>query len=296
MKRFPLLLGIVCLSTTAFASDINIDYLFEVCQKAYPQDRDAAAGCLLKGAGVDGPGSEPSTEDLASLYGEPDDPLHVQQIRGNWGKQMLAHASSFEACKGETPMTEFYLCAITALDKEIEIHDHLFDSLKPPAWPKEATDRYVHIHALKATTQLALKCESLKDMDRSSCMGEDESSVNRFYAEPYRALIAKAYQHGKRARLEREATAQHLNQQLRQLEELRAQIRTHEHNIAQAQMMRLILQGFALRGGPLSNTFSVPPPTIQPPAFTPVVPRSPLLPPVSCTSRTVGGIVHTDCY
>ena len=65
---------------------------------------------------------------------------------------------------------------------------------------------------------------------------------------------------------------------------------------ARIQAAGMILQGFALRGGPLGS-FQPPASYVPytPPAFVPFpVPRS--LPPVSCSTRVVGAVAHTDCY
>ena len=81
----------------------------------------------------------------------------------------------------------------------------------------------------------------------------------------------------------------------------------HQRELARMQAAGMILQGMALQGGIVHPPQAVPynyhlapmvpiTPSPYPPAFTPGAPGSPLMPPVSCTTRTVGGIVYTDCY
>ena len=72
--------------------------------------------------------------------------------------------------------------------------------------------------------------------------------------------------------------------------------REHERDLVRMQAAGMILQGYALRGGPLGS-FQQPAPYVpyQVPAFAPApVPRS--LPPISCSTTAVGGYAQTNCY
>lgn len=74
--------------------------------------------------------------------------------------------------------------------------------------------------------------------------------------------------------------------------------REHELDLARTQAAGMILQGYAFRGGPLSNSMQqAPVSSMQPvvPLYTPA-PMMRSAPPVSCSSTVVGGYTHTSCY
>lgn len=84
--------------------------------------------------------------------------------------------------------------------------------------------------------------------------------------------------------------------QLREQERAIEQQRAHERDLVQQQAAGQALMGLGIGGGLFRNT--VQPAPVYHPSPTPILPLAAprLAPPVSCSNRQVGSVVHTDCY
>ena len=294
-----LLVAVLLITTAANATETSPDVgdLVGVCLKAHPEDSKAAVNCMMKGVGVD-PDAPPSTqEELNVMYGEPDDPIRVQEIQNNWAKQLDANLSSITACK-EQP--NFRQCLIEAASQELAIHEKLLESLKPPAWTSSLGLRYTNMYWQRARLREVVGCETLAAAEKATCHKKMTDEIDRTYLEAWNAFryialhIAKEHmeREGRRLAARQREIFSH-EQQLRQ-EESRAQ-REHELELARIQALGMALSG----GGP----FRIPmapvyqPPVYQAPAFTPA-PYQYLAPrqPTNCTSNIAGSYVYTNCY
>ena len=279
---------LIPINANAAETPPDVTYLIEVCQKAYPQDSKAAGQCFLKAAGFDPDAPPPTREELVSLYGELDDPKHVEEIQGHWAKEMLANQSSYLACKGQL---NFYKCFLEAADQELAIHEHLFESLKPPAWPSSAGTRYAITHASRATLRAFMGCESLASAEKATCLKKinETDEIDRNLSAGQRAYLEKGLEQVKRYQAARERKIRSLDQQLR-VEESRSQ-REHKLELARIQALGMFL-------GSRPFSWQQPMPTYQPPPpiqYAPVYQAPPVRPPVNCTTNTVGQYTYTNC-
>lgn len=289
-----LVLFFLPLPTPAAETSFDWQELAALCEKAYPQEAETRGECLRKAAGLDRPVSPPTPEELVAMYGEPDDPALVARAQRQWGKQMFDHQASILDCKGQS---DWQACSIAVFDKELAIHEQMFESLKPPAWPSTIGPRYAHIYAMRGALQLSVECDRLAS-SKKACADKDErmKQAERLYLDGWIAHIQKAKQHMDKHQALRERRAQQMEQDYQNA--LRAQ-REHELELARIGAAGMILQGFALSGGPLQNTMratQTPPVQLQPQTFFAPVPLMRPSPPVNCMSNVVGGVTHTNCY
>ena len=270
---------LIPINANAAETPPNMAYLIEVCTKAYPQDSKAAGQCSMKAAGFDPDAPPPTREELVSLYGGLDDPKHVEEIYGHWDKEMRTHQSSYRACIGEGQLIGRFKCLLEAADQELAIHEHLFESLKPPAWPSSAGTRYAITHALRATMRAFIGCESLASAEKETCMKKIDEK-NDLLLEGRIAYLEKGLEQVGRHLAARDRKIRSRDQQLR-AEESRSQ-REHELELARIQALGMFFGSGGFRGmrEPIS-------PMYQP---------QPVRPPVNCTTNMIGSSAYTNCY
>lgn len=283
---FALLLGPMASASLAATPSV-----VERCQLAHPTDHDAFRECVL--SGVKSLGPPPTDEELRAIYGEPDEPSTIRRLTVQWVENVLEHQSSYLVCKGPSSLT----CMATATNKELSMHEQLMESLKPQSWPKALAERYARTYMLRMLIPGTIACQEKRGIEYDACLkaflGRDPENL---FFDGYSAYMRKAVD-----RLQQIAEQQdrlHALQAERRREEIEQQ-RTHTHALMDAYVAGQILQSFGGNGPFQSVGKTAPSPPVETPPPSLLAPSAPAIrpiPPISCSSRQVGGVVHTDCY
>ena len=296
MPVMATLLFLLFLPSPAFAADANSEYLAEVCQKAYPQDQEAAAGCLVRAAEHDSQASMSDRDIYIEIFGQATDVETACQapLPSILEKTLQG---LIEACQSAPDLDA---CLLVSLDNERAQLSRYLDTLEP-AWWWDDDVRFALFQIMLKTAEGKNRCESLDPSSQPACIEQLPMIMSRATEEALQDLTDK-----------RSYRASH-HAMLRTLEvesRIEAQ-REHNREVAGIEAAARRTQGFALGGVALSNglyagryqpiapaPFYEPYPatTLQPPVAVAPGPISATPPPVSCTSRRDGGIVYTYCY
>lgn len=183
-------------------------------------------------------------------------------------------------------------CILLLLQQERASTSLMLDTVSPAAWPDADLTRFNFFHIMLRTAEAIKHCDTVAPADKQSCTDLVPLAQSRAGAEARQLVIAKRTAYDTRRAAELQAQDRQL-----QRHAVEAQ-RDQERELMQIQAAGMILQGYAFRGGPLSNSMQqAPVSSVQPvvPLYTPA-PMMRSAPPVSCSSTVVGGYTHTSCY
>ena len=295
MQLIATLLSLFLLSAPAFATDVNSEYLGEVCQNAYSQDREAATGCVVKATGLDSQASLSDRDIYIEIVGQATEAETAPQTPLASSLEKVLQVQ-IEACKS-TP--DLDACLLKSLDNERAQLSRYLDTLEPAlGWDDDV--RFALFHIMLKTAEGESRCESLDPTSKPACLEQIPMIMSRVTEEALRDLSdTRTY------RASHHVTLRNLEVERR----IEAQ-REHDKELARNEATARRLQGFALRGGPPSNTFNAAqyqpmarapfyepfPASYLPPLPIAPSPINPAPPPVSCATRNVGRTLYTDCY
>ena len=298
MKLTATLLFLFLLAAPAFPADVSSENLAEVCQQTYPQDQEAAADCVVKTAGQDSQTSLSDRDIYIEIVGQAPDAEAARQTSLGSNLEKALHVL-IEACQSASDLEA---CLLENLDKERAQLSRYLDALESALWWDDDV-RFALFHIMLKTAEGKNRCESLDPSAQPACVEQLPMIMSHATEEALQDLSDK-----RRYRASYHATLGNLEIENR----LEAQ-REQDKELFRVEADTRRLQGFALRGGALSlsnRLYAGQSKPIVPSPFYEPFPRSmlspggtiasspvvPLLPPVSCTPRSVGGTVYTDCY
>ena len=296
MKLTTTLLFLLLLPGLAFPADVNSEYLAGVCQQAHPQVQEAAAGYVMKTAGLDSQASMSDRDIYIEIFGQATDgETACQAPLPNTLEKALQ--GIIEACQSAPDLDA---CLLESLDNERAQLSRYLDTLEPVWWWDDDV-RFALFQIMLKTAEGKNRCESLDPSSQPACIEQlpmimsrateealQDVSDKRTYRASYHAML-------RTLEVERRIAAQ----------------REHDREVAGIEAATRRTQGIALGGVALSNGLSAgryqpiapapfyepfPATTLLPPVAVAPGPMSATPPPVFCTSRRDGGIVSTYCY
>ena len=293
---FLFLFLLFLLPTPAFATDVDSDYLAEVCQQAYPNDQQAAAGCLTTAAGHVSQASTSDRDIYIEIFGQVTDSETARQtpLPSDLEKTLQRF---IEACQSALDLDA---CLLESLDNERVQLGRYLDTLEP-AWWWDDDVRFALFQIMLNTAEGKKRCESLDPSLQPACIEQLPMIMSRATEEALQDLSDK--------RMYR--ASYHAMLRTLEVEDRIETQRERDRKVTSIEASTRRMQNFSLGGVALSNWIYadryqpiVPAPffepfpatTLLPPVSIDPGPISATLPPVFCTSRRNGGIVYTDCY
>jgi hypothetical protein len=179
--------------------------------------------------------------------------------------------------------TDSDACILEKLEKKRRFYEAFLDKTAPAAWPNADIIPFIFFYVTQHLAKEQIRCNSLEASVKQSCLEQAPMFISDAREEARHLLISKGEAYGKRQAAERN---------IRDLQQ-----REHEMELARMQAVGQALLGLGVGGGLFKNPVPLPGPTYQPsplPILPLPQPRT-AVPPVSCSNRQVGSVVHTDC-
>ena len=179
-------------------------------------------------------------------------------------------------------------CIVEKIEKKRTLYESFLDKTAPAAWPDVDIISFTYFHVVGEIAKEQVRCNAMEASEKQTCLQQVPMLISDARDHARHLLIAKGEAYGKR-----QAAAQNARRLDMQQQEYERQM-----ELARIQAAGQALLGLGIGGGLFRNTTAPTAPLYQPspvPALPFAAPTAPV-PPVSCSSRQVGSVVHTDCY